>query len=48
VGEKPGISPTIARYILPYTLFAALQDIDLPLPAYNEHIVRVEMSTAMR
>jgi len=48
VDEKPGISPAIARYILPYTLFAALQDIGLPLPAYNEHIVRVGMSAAMR
>ncbi len=48
VDEKPGISPAIARYILLYTLFAALQDIGLPLPAYNERIVRVEMSAAMR
>jgi hypothetical protein len=48
VDEKPGISPAIARYILPYTLFAALQDIGLPLPAYNEHIVRLKMSAAMR
>ncbi len=48
VDEKPGISPAIARYILPYTLFAALQDIGLPLPAYNEHIVRLDMSPAMR
>ncbi|MBL8080456.1 MAG: hypothetical protein JNM55_20970 [Anaerolineales bacterium] len=48
VDEKPGISPAIARYILPYTLFAALQDIGLPLPAYNEHIVRLQMSPAMR
>ncbi|MDO9128544.1 MAG: hypothetical protein Q7U34_01630, partial [Anaerolineales bacterium] len=38
----------IARYLLPYTIFAALQDMGLPLPAYNEHIVRLEMSAAMR
>jgi hypothetical protein len=37
-----------ARYLLPYTIFAALQDMGLPLPAYNEHIVRLEMSAAMR
>ncbi len=48
VDEKPGISPAIARYILPYTIFAALQDIGLPLPAYIEHIVRMQMSPAMR
>ncbi|MBA4398638.1 MAG: hypothetical protein C0396_02015, partial [Anaerolinea sp.] len=48
VDEKPGISPAIARYLLPYTIFAALQDMGLPLPTYNEHIVRLEMSAAMR
>ena len=47
VDEKPGISPAIARYILPYTLFASLPDMGLPLPSYNEHIVRLDMTPAM-
>jgi hypothetical protein len=48
VDEKPGISPGIARYILPYTLFAALPDMGLPLPPYTEHIVRLDMTPAMQ
>jgi hypothetical protein len=48
VDEKPGISPGIARYILPYTLFASLPDIGLPLPSYSEHIVRLDMTPAMQ
>ncbi|MBM4027589.1 MAG: hypothetical protein FJ280_19620 [Planctomycetes bacterium] len=48
VDEKPGISPGIARYILPYTLFASLPDMGLPLPSYSEHIVRLDMMPAMQ
>ena len=47
VDEKPGISPAIARYLLPYTLFASLPDMGLPLPTYNEHIARLDMTPAM-
>lgn len=48
VDEKPGISPGIARYILPYTLFASLPDMGLPLPSYSEHIIRLDMTPAMQ
>jgi hypothetical protein len=47
VNEKSGISPGIARYILPYTLFASLPDMGLSLPSYSEHIVRLDMTPAM-
>jgi hypothetical protein len=48
VDEKPGISPGIARYILPYTLFASLPDMGLPLPSYSEHIIRLDMMPEMQ
>ncbi|HNT24194.1 MAG TPA: helicase-related protein [Anaerolineales bacterium] len=48
VSEKPGISPAIVRYGLPYCTFSSLKDIGLPLPGYSEQIVRIPMTEAMR
>jgi hypothetical protein len=48
VDERPGISPQIARYILPICIFASITDMGLPLPSYNEEIVRLDMTPGMR
>ncbi len=48
VDERPGISPAIARYVLPICIFASINDMGLPLPAYSEEIVRPEMTLEMR
>lgn len=48
VSELPGISPAIARVSLPYCTFSSLKDDpDLPLPEYEEHIVRLALTDAM-
>jgi hypothetical protein len=48
VDERPGISPQIARYVLPICIFASLTDMGLPLPTYSEEIVRLDMTPDMR
>jgi hypothetical protein len=48
VSEKPGISPAIVGLGLKYCTFSSLKDVGLPLPAYSEEIVRLQMTDAMR
>jgi Uncharacterised methyltransferase family (DUF6094)/Helicase conserved C-terminal domain len=48
VSERPGISPAILRYGLPYCTFSSLNDIGLPLPQYSEEVVRIPMTQEMR
>ena len=48
VDERPGISPNIAKFILPICIFASLQDMGLPLPPYDEEVVRLNMTPAMK
>jgi SAM-dependent methyltransferase len=48
VSERPGISPAILRFGLPYCTFSSLNDIGLPLPDYNEEVVRIPLSSAMQ
>jgi Helicase conserved C-terminal domain len=48
VSERPGISPGILRFGLPYTTFSSLNDIGLPLPRYDEKVVRIPMTEEMR
>lgn len=47
VSEIPGISPAIVGLALGYCTFSSLKDIGLPLPMYDEEIVRIPMSRAM-
>ena len=47
VSERPGISPEILRFGLPYCTFSSLNDIGLPLPQYDEHVVRIPMTSEM-
>lgn len=47
VDERPGILPSIIRLGLPKICFASLQDIGLPLPAYNEEVVWLPLSNGM-
>ncbi len=48
VSERPGISPAIARWSLRYFTFSSLKDDrDLPLPEYEEQIVRLALTDAM-
>jgi len=39
--ERPGISPTIYRYLLPRTAFGALEDVAGALPPYEEQRITV-------
>jgi len=39
--ERPGISPTIYRYLLPRTAFGALEDVAEALPPYEEQRITV-------
>jgi len=39
--ERPGISPTIYRYLLPRTAFGALEDVAEALPSYEEQRITV-------
>ena len=39
--ERPGVSPTIYRFLLPRTAFGALRDVAAALPAYTEKTVSV-------
>jgi hypothetical protein len=48
VSEKPGISPAVLRYLLPYTVFATLSDLGYDLPPYHEEAVVLEMDPAQR
>ena len=48
VSERPGISPAILRYGLPYCTFSSLNDIGLPLPQYAEEVVRIPMTPEMQ
>ena len=48
VSEMPGISPAIAGISLKYCTFSSLKDVGLPLPDYDEEIVRLEMTEAMK
>ena len=48
VDELPGISPNIAKYILPICIFQSLPEMGLPLPDYNEEVVRIPMTQEMR
>jgi hypothetical protein len=48
VSERPGISPAILRYGLPYCTFSSLNDIGLPLPQYSEEVVRIPMTPEMQ
>ncbi|MCD4671396.1 MAG: DUF6094 domain-containing protein [Anaerolineaceae bacterium] len=48
VSERPGISPGILRFGLPYTTFSSLNDIGLPLPQYDEKVVRIPMTEEMQ
>src|SRR5579859_2985369 len=48
VSEKPGISPAIVGLGLKYCTFSSLKDVGLPLPAYSEEIVRLQMTEAMQ
>ena len=48
VSERPGISPAILRFGLPYCTFSSLNDIGLPLPDYNEEVMRIPLSSAMQ
>ena len=49
VSERPGISPAIARWSLRYFTFSSLKDDpDLPLPEYQEQIVRLALTDAMQ
>jgi hypothetical protein len=48
VDERPGISPNIAKYILPICIFASLQDMGLPLPPYDKEVVRLNMTPSMK
>jgi hypothetical protein len=49
VSERPGISPAIARWSLRYFTFSSLKDdSDLPLPEYQEQIVRLALTEAMQ
>ena len=48
VDEKPGILPAIIRYGLPNIVFASLQDVDLPLPPYQEEMAWLELSPEMQ
>ncbi len=47
VSQKPGISPMFMGLGLKYCTFSSLQDIGLPLPEYEEALVRLEMTDAM-
>lgn len=47
VDERPGISPAIAGIGLKYCTFSSLKDVGLPLPAYSETIVRLDLTPAM-
>ncbi|MEA3340542.1 MAG: DEAD/DEAH box helicase, partial [Chloroflexota bacterium] len=42
--ERPGVSPGILRYLLDNTVFLALKDLGIGLPAYKEEMVTVEMT----
>ena len=48
VSERPGISPEILRYGLPYVTFSSLNDIGLPLPQYDERVIRIPMTSEMQ
>jgi hypothetical protein len=48
ISEKPGISPAIVGLGLKYCTFSSLKDVGLPLPAYSEEIVRLQMTEAMQ
>ena len=48
VRELPGINPAIVPYMLPTVLFASIQDLGYELPAYQEEIVRIPMSSAQQ
>lgn len=47
VKEEPGISPKIMEWGLSSCVFSSLNDIGLPLPDYQEHIVPITMSSEM-
>lgn len=47
VSQKPGISPMFMGLGLKYCTFSSLQDIGLPLPEYEESLVRIDMTEAM-
>ncbi|MCP4592492.1 MAG: hypothetical protein GY842_17295, partial [bacterium] len=48
VKEKPGVSPGILKYLIDNTLFLALKDLGVGLPAYQEEMVTVEMTEKQR
>ncbi|MGD8753732.1 MAG: helicase-related protein, partial [Anaerolineales bacterium] len=39
--ERPGVSPTIYRFLLPRTAFGALRDVAAALPSYTEESITV-------